>query len=216
VLDSAYKRQVQENPESDDIVRNLKALRLAPLFTIDGKVWTVDDVVKEMERHPLVFRNKNLDKNNIDKQLKLALVDMVRDRYLTQEAYSRGFDRYPTVVHYTEMWQDAILSLWQKNAYLKSIGIDDNGQIDMITKYLNPYVDSLRRKYDDCTEINVNEFNNIQLTRIDMFVQEMNVPFPVFVPTFPQLTTYKWLNYGKIMDAGKQKSPVRKISKTSQ
>jgi hypothetical protein len=217
VLDSVYKRQVQENPESDDIVRNLKALRHAPLFTIDGKVWTVDDVVKEMERHPLVFRNKNLDKNNIPKQLKLALVDMVRDRYLTQEAYSRGFDRYPTVVHYTEMWQDAILSLWQKNAYLKSIGVDDNGQIDMITKYLNPYVDSLRRKYDDCTEINVNEFNNIQLTRIDMFVQEMNVPFPVFVPTFPQLTTYKWLNYGKIMDAERQKSPVRKkISKNSQ
>jgi hypothetical protein len=217
VLDSVYKRQAQENPESDDIVRNLKALRLAPLFTIDGKVWTVDDVVKEMERHPLVFRNKNVDKNNIPQQLKLALVDMVRDRYLTQEAYSRGFDRYPTVVHYTEMWQDAILSLWQKNAYLKSIGVNDNGQIDMITKYLNPYVDSLRRKYDDCTEINVNELNNIQLTRIDMFVQEMNVPFPVFVPTFPQLTTYKWLNYGKIIDAGKQKSPVRnKISKTSQ
>jgi hypothetical protein len=208
VFDKAYKQQDQENPGSDDIERNLSALRIAPLFTIDGKVWTVDEVVKEMESHPLVFRNKNLDKNNIPKQLKLALVDMVRDRYLTQEAYKRGFDRYPTVVHYSEMWQDAILSLWQKYTFLKSSGITDNGQIDIVTKYLNPYIDSLRRKYSEGIEINVDEFNKIQLTRIDMFVNELNVPFPVFVPTFPQLTNYKWLDYGKKMEVRKQELPA--------
>ena len=203
VADKAFKRQPQENPEFDDIERNLKALHDAPLFIIDGKVWTVDDAVKEMERHPLVFRNKNLNKNNFPKQLELALVDMVRDRYLTQEAYDRGFDRYPTIVHYSGMWQDAILSIWHEYAYLKSIGITENGQMELITNYLNPYLDSLRRKYNDCTEINVSEFNNIKLIRIDMFVQEINVPFPVFVPTFPQLTTHQWLDYGKSMDAGK-------------
>jgi hypothetical protein len=115
------------------------------------------------------------------------------------------------------MWQDAILSLWQKNAYLDSGGVHNNGQIDIVTKYLNPYVDSLRRKYNDCTEINVNEFNEIELTGIDMFVQENNVPFPVFVPTFPQLTTHQGLDYGKKMDAGKHKTPTKKnTSKTSQ
>ena len=201
MLDKMYKRQPRENPKYDDMEHNLNALQSAPLFTIDGKVWTVEDVAKEMERHPLVFRNKNLSKKNFAKQVKLALVDMVRDRYLTQEAYSRGFDRYPMVVHYTEMWQDAILSLWQKDAFLKSRGVDDNGQIDIVTKYLNPYADSLRRKYSDCIEVNVNEFNNIQLTGVPMFVLEGDVPFPVFVPSFPQLTTYKWLNYGKKMEA---------------
>jgi hypothetical protein len=217
VLDEMYQRQPQEHPEFDDIERNLNPLQGAPLFTIDGKVWTVEDVAKEMERHPLVFRNKNLHKKNFAKQLKLALVDMVRDRYLTQEAYSRGFDRYPMVTHYTDMWQDATLSLWQKDAYLKSNGVDDNDQIDIITKYLDPYVDSLRRKYSDCIEFNVNEFNNIQLTGIPMFVLEGNVPFPVFVPNFPQLTTYKWLDYGKKMEAIKQETPARKnTSKNSQ
>ena len=202
LFDKMYKRQPRENPKMDDMEHNLNRLQGTPLFTIDGNVWTVEDVAKEMERHPLVFRNKNLNKKNFANQLKLALVDMVRDRYLTQEAYSRGFDRYPMVVHYTEMWQDAILSLWQKDAFLKSRGVDDNGQIDIVTKYLNPYADSLRRKYSDCIEVNVNEFNNIQLTGVPMFVLEGNVPFPVFVPSFPQLTTYKWLNYGKKMEAG--------------
>ena len=217
VLDEVFQRQPQENPKFDDMERNLNTLQGAPLFTIDGKVWTVQDVAKEMERHPLVFRNKNLHKKNFSKQIKLALVDMVRDRYLTQEAYSRGFDRYPMVVHYTEMWQDATLSLSQKDARLKSNGVDDNGQIDIITKYLDPYVDSLRRKYGDCTEINVNEFNDFQLTGTPMFVQEGNVPFPVFVPSFPQLTTYKWLDYGKKMEARKQEAPAhKKTSKTSQ
>jgi hypothetical protein len=217
ILDELYIRLPQENPEFEDVERNLNALHGAPLFTVDGKVWTVDDVIKEMERHPLVFRIKNLHKSNILKQLKLAIVDMVRDRYLTQEASNRGFDRYPMVVHYTEMWQDAILSLWQKYAYLYSGGVHDNGHIDIITKYLNPYVDSLRRKYNDCTEINVNEFNKIKLTGIDMFVKENNVPFPVFVPTFPQLTTHQWLDYGKNIDAGKQETPTNKnTSKTSQ
>ena len=201
MLDKMYNRQPRENPNYDDMEHNLNALQSAPLFTIDGKVWTVEDVAKEMERHPLVFRNKNLHKKNFAKQVKLAIVDMVRDRYLTQEAYSRGFDRYPMVVHYTEMWQDAILSLWQKDAFLKSRGVDDNGQIDIVTKYLNPYADSLRRKYSDCIEVNVNEFNNIQLTGVPMFVLEGDVPFPVFVPSFPQLTTYKWLDYGKKMEA---------------
>jgi len=216
MLNEMFKRQSQENPEFADMERNLNALQGAPLFTIDGKVWTVEDVTKEMERHPLVFRNKNLHKKNFAKQLTLALVDMVRDRYLAQEAYNRGFDRYPMVVHYTKMWQDATLGLWQKNAYLKSRAVDDNGQIDIITKNLDPYVDSLRRKYSEYTEINVNEFNNIKLTGIPMFVQESNVPFPIFVPNFPQLTTYKWLNYGKKMEARKQETPTNNTSKTSQ
>jgi hypothetical protein len=217
ILDKMYKRQPRENPEFDDMEHNLNALQGAPLFTIDGKVWTVEDVAKEMERHPLVFRNNNLHKKNFAKQVKLALVDMVRDRYLTQEAYTRGFDRYPMVVHYTEMWQDAILSLWQKNASLESSGVNDNGQIDIITKYMDPYIDSLRRKYSDCTEINVSEFNNIQLTGIPMFVLEGNVPFPVFVPNFPQLTTYKGLDYGKKMEEKKRETPARKnTSKNSQ
>jgi hypothetical protein len=210
ILDELYLRLPQENPETEDIERNLNELHGAPLFTIDEKVWTVDDVVNEMECHPLVFRNKNLHKSNLLKQLKLAIVDMVRDRYLTQEAYTRGFDRYPMVAHYTEMWHDAILGLWKRNAYLTSGGIHDDGQIDIIKKYLNPYVDSLRRKYNNYTEINVNEFNKIELTGIDMFVQENNVPFSVFVPTFPQLTTHQWLDYGRIMNIEKRGIPTEK------
>jgi hypothetical protein len=70
-------------------------------------------------------------------------------------------------------------------------------------------VDSLRRKYTDRTEINVTAFNEITLTRIDMLALQNNVPFAVFVPAFPQLTTHKWLDYGRDMNQGRERSAAQ-------
>jgi hypothetical protein len=52
---------------------------------------------------------------------------------------------------------------------------------------------------NDEIEVNVDEFNKIQLTRIDMFALQENVPFPIMVPAFPQVTTDHKLNYGRKM-----------------
>jgi len=81
-----------------------------------------------------------------------------------------------------------MLSLWQEYAYLDSIGVTDNGQMEIVTKYLNPYVDSLKHKYSDRIEVNVIPFNNIKLTGIDLLALQNGVPFAVLVPAFPQLT----------------------------
>ena len=67
----------------------------------------------------------------------------------------------------------------------------------MIEEYLNPYIDELQEKYSDRVEVNVQEFNDIHLTRIDMFATQRNVPFPVMVPAFPSITTDYKLDYGK-------------------
>jgi hypothetical protein len=204
IISKFFQKNPQENPEYGDIERNLDALRGASLFTIDNEAWTVEKTVEEMERHPLVFRNRNLNKKNFSEQLKLAIVDMVRDRYLANEAYKRGYDKYPTVAHYTEMWQDAVVSLWQKDIYLDSIGVTDNGETDVVVKYMDPYIDSLRHKYGASAEINVKDFNEFKLTGIDMIALEYNAPFTLFVPPFPQLTTYKWLDYGRKLSSGEQ------------
>ena len=58
----------------------------------------------------------------------------------------------------------------------------------------------MQAKYDDRIEVNVEEFNKIKLTRIDMIVMQERVPFPVMVPSFPQLTTDYHLDYGKILE----------------
>ena len=46
-------------------------------------------------------------------------------------------------------------------------------------------------------EINTDELEKIQLTRIDMFAIQQNVPFPIIVPSFPLLTTDHRLDYGR-------------------
>ena len=199
-LSDMYNQDAPQNPSLSDAEQKLAALKGPPLLSIDGHVWTMEDVFQEMERHPLVFREHTLLKSNIAKQLELAIVDMVRDRYLSNEAYKRGYDSYGMVTHNTEMWEDAMLSLWQERAYMKSIGNPGGNQLDLVTKCLDPYVDSLRHKYGASVEVNVDEFNDVKLTGIDVIAIQRSVPFPVVVPPFPMLTTHKWLDFGKAMD----------------
>jgi len=43
-------------------------------------------------------------------QYKLAIVDMVRDRYLTEETYKRGIQNADAVKRNRQMWHDALLA----------------------------------------------------------------------------------------------------------
>ena len=199
-LTDMYKQGAPKIPSLGDAEQKLAMLKGPPLLSLDGHVWTMEDVIQEMEKHPLVFREGTLRKSTIARQLELAIVDMVRDRYLSNEAYKRGYDSYGIVTHNVEMWEDAMLSLWQEQSYLNSIGNPGGDQLDLVTRYLDPYVDSLRHKYGATVEVNVDEFNDIKLTGIDVIALQHNVPFPVVVPPFPQLTTHKWLDFGKSMN----------------
>ena len=98
------------------------------------------------------------------------------------------------------MWKDHLLALYKRNQYLKSLGKFDNfskNYLSIIENDLNPFVMELQKKYDNMIEINTDIFENIELTKIDMFVFQNNVPFPVIVPQFPLLTTHNKLDYGK-------------------
>ena len=197
-LDAAFSR-TQEVALPDTLDKTLEALGENSLFEVDGKVWTVKDFLQEYERHPLVFRKKKMGKSEFAEQLKLSIVDMVRDRYLTEEAYERGYDDKEAVKRNVEMWQDANLALFQKAQYLAKRKADEKDAMKIITQYLDPYADSLQAKYSDRIEVNIEAFNDAQLTRIDMFTIQENVPFPVYVPAFPQITTDSKLDYGQKM-----------------
>lgn len=43
---------------------------------------------------------------------------MIRDYYLTQVAYERGYDKRPEVKRNVNMWKDNLLALYQKKKYL--------------------------------------------------------------------------------------------------
>lgn len=198
LLDQAFDRR-REQPASDSLARSLEAIKERILLHMDGNAWTVKQFVEEFERHPLVFRKRKMRQGEFGQQLRLAIADMMRDRALTDEAYRRGYDKREEVRRQSMMWSDATIAVFAKYQYLAACGADTMDQIKALSGCLNRLVDSLQNKYADRVEVNVDAFNAVPLTKIDMFVSQTNVPFPVYVPAFPVLTTDAHLEYGRKM-----------------
>jgi len=200
-LDAVFNRKGEE-PELRHLADGIQDLQDKSFFRVEGQVWFVSDFKEELQRHPLVFRKNVPMDTKFAEQFKLAIVDMIRDKYLTKEAYKRGYQNVNVVKRYTQMWHDAVLAQYQKNQYLKTITnlSDSLNTLVMIEDYLNPYIDQLQKKYNGRISVNFKQFNDIQLTRLDMIVMQTNVPFPVMVPGFPQVTTDSKLDYGKRME----------------
>jgi hypothetical protein len=182
-------------PALKELGGRMEQLHAEPLFRVDGSVWTVRDFEHERERHPLVFRKKRFSMREFPEQFKLAIVDMVRDRYLTQVAYRRGYDTHPAVVRIVDMWRDAELALYQKRNHLRQ----NPGEGDALLT-MTAYLDSLQQRYSDAIRINAGVLNAISLTRVSAFATQPGVPFPVVVPSFPVLTNAHSLHYGRLMD----------------
>ncbi|RKY47545.1 MAG: hypothetical protein DRP88_04225 [Candidatus Neomarinimicrobiota bacterium] len=191
----------KEIPQSSipNIPKSLDELNHLPFFSVDGEIWTVAEFREYMKRHPLVFRKARLNKRNFANQFKLAIVDMIRDYYITQKAYEKGYDQAPAVKYTVNMWVDHMLALYQKYKYLSSLQVDEKDQVKIVEEYMTPYLDSLQNKYSSIIEINIPIFEKIKLTRVDMIALQLDQPFPIVVPAFPLVTTDNRLDYGKIM-----------------
>jgi hypothetical protein len=181
-----------------------QTLRDEQLFTLAGQIWTVSDFEQEVQLHPLVFRKRQISREEFAEQLKFAIADLIRDKYINNEAYKAGYDKLPAVQNYTTMWQDNLIALYWRNQYLAEHGFRVNfgkEYLQAIREYLNPYVDSLQAKYSAKIEINTDAFEKIKLTNIDLFALQSGVPYPIISPTFPILTTDNKLNYGRKLQA---------------
>jgi len=174
-----------------------------PFFSIDGKVWTVKEFKKLLLSHPLVFRESKIPASDFPKQFKLAVVDLIRDKYITDEAYKMKLDQNSVVKSNTSMWEDSFLASYQKAEHLyratngKKVSVTQEVQVE---QYMNPYIDSLQEKYSDRIDINMDAFEKIKLTHIDMYVTQRDMPYQVVVPSFPTVTTDNRLDYGKLME----------------
>jgi hypothetical protein len=71
--------------------------------------------------------------------------------------------------------------------------------VKFVQEHLDPYVRELLQKYDGQIAIDTEILEQTELTSVDMFVIQKNVPFPVIVPSFPQLTTHDKLDFGQKM-----------------
>lgn len=172
------------------------------LFNFAGKNWTVKDFLDYRRSHPLVFRNKKFKNIEFAKNLKMAIVDMMTDYVLTQEAYERGYDEVNLVERHYRMWKDNLIAINQRNKFLIENELDTLFLKDSekaIKQHLNPYVKKLQQKYSDRIEINKEAFMEIELNRVPMATYKPLAPYPTIVPNFPVITTRHHLDYGNLM-----------------
>lgn len=207
---SNFLKSQQENPEetldqknpdqeknmfSIQDLRDDSALLDYPFFSIDDKVWTVRDFKKALASHPLVYRNtKFRGKEDYFDQFKYAIADMVRDHYLNEEAYDRHLDKHNSVKRRVSMWEDASVAHYQVDEYIQKVSERpdfDKRRLKGSNNYLVVYVDSLADVYQDQIQVNRDLLKDISLTKTDMMALQVNVPYPVVVPAFPQYLVRK-------------------------
>ena len=208
-LDSGNNKEVNlNNILSPDVDKELKysssnngqeSLNQNTLFRLDGRIWTVDNFLEKLKSHPLVFRKKNIQNHEFGEQLKYAIIDVITNYYLTQKAYKSGYNNINSVQRIEQMWLDYINALYKKKQILSNSPMDSSiksNSLQLIQTYLDPVVDSLQAKYSEFIEIDIDIYENVVLSRIDMLVYQDNLPYPVKVPSFPLLTTDHILDYG--------------------
>lgn len=191
ILVNNFFKNPEEMKASDDPDENVVS-KDAPFFEIDGKVWTVRDFVTAIASHPLVYRNKNIQRSQFPNQFKYAVADLVRDQYLDREAYKESLDKSERVRDTVNMWKDANIAYYYRNKIVKNA--IQSGQIAATDKlarraFWESYVDSLYHKYQNNLQINHPEFDKIKLTGMGLAAYRPNHPYPMASPAFPQYTS---------------------------
>ncbi|MBN1559380.1 hypothetical protein JW998_03975 [candidate division KSB1 bacterium] len=202
LMENTYWQKNQDDEKYANVQNKINVLYEEPFFRVDGRMWSVRDFVDELAAHPLVFRQKKMKRDEFGQQLQFAIMDMIRDKYLNDIAYERGYDKINVIERRVAMWRDNLNYQFCKSEYLKSVlpdSLTEMPYMPVIENYLNPLVDSLQAKYSDVIKVDVEAFDDIRLTRVDMSVIQQNVPFAKIVPSFPLVTTDNALDYGQKM-----------------
>jgi len=192
---------VEDKDFTLDNIEDKDAFLDQPFFTIDDQEWTVRDFRKELLTHPLVYRKYDLSKRGFRKQFRYAIGDLVRDFYLTKEAYKKSLDSHPKVVRTEQMWRDSFVAIDFRNKILKQaaqeVKADSIGRTLAMNKYFDDFISSLQHKYDNEIEIDLDGIAELKITRVNLFAVQQNVPYPVVVPSFPILTSQYQISYGR-------------------
>ena len=171
------------------------------VFTLNGNSYNVSYLDNLISKHPLVFRNQNISRQEFGLQFKYALVDLIRDERLNELAYDNNYNINNDVLKDYRIFSDATSSRLHLEALLKSNNFSlsqfNQNPESIIDKYLNQYIDSLQISYSENIKINFNLFNKIELTDIDLYAYKKGVPYPMVVPVFPILTNKSIIDYGK-------------------
>ena len=180
-----------------------------PFFSIDGETWTVGNFRDAYMAHPLVFPPVSLSTPTFDAQFHMALVSMIRDHYVTREAYKKGLDKHPRVRETAALWRDAYVAAYQRDVFLKGKVNSPQfkpGLMKGRENYLSLYVDSLQAKYSQRIKIYPDVLATVRLIQLDTYVIKPNLPYPSAVPGFPEYVQDGEFDYGTIIKTKDQRN----------
>ena len=195
----ALNQAIWDNVEKNSFYSNDKYPELnlsKKIFNFDDRDYSINDLNEMIKSHPLVFRKRKMNKGEFRSQLKLAIADLLRDEVITKLCYDKGFENDWRVELNVDLWKDAYAS----RRFREIHGFNGSETNNEILGYLNPIVDSLQEKYSEKIKINMDIFENIQITSTDMFVTQRGLPYPIIVPSFPILTSDNRLDYGSKLE----------------
>ena len=92
--------------------------------------------------HPLVFRKKKMNSAEFSDQFRLAIIDFIQDRFLTDRAYDMSLDKSFEVAQSASIWKDSFL------AYQSSLLFDQSASNENRHIKMKPIIDKLQDKYD--------------------------------------------------------------------
>ncbi len=185
----------QEFDKHSLIPDNIEIDKDAVILDYEGASWTVEELNDQLKSHPFVFRKRKMKRSEFPEQLRLAIADLIRDIEISKQCYQKGYDKNWSVDLNTNMWMDVYQS--QNYTYGLRSGNRQISNEDQWLEFMNPKIDSLQKVYSEEIEINMDAFENIELTTTDMMVLQRGVPYPIVVPSFPILTSDHRLDYGK-------------------
>ncbi len=192
-----YWRYKSNCLQFDELVNHFEKQKDEVLFHVNDAPWTLEKFLLELALHPL-----KLDCQHLDGQLafhfKNAVIDLLRDKAITDEAYKRGYDQLDWIDHYVLMFKDAYVAELHREFYLQEIGkqADFTSNYTYVTeKYLNPYILDLFQAYANEIIVDNQLLQEIDLNNYYTFAFDNNNPTCLLVPRFPILTTRKWLYY---------------------
>lgn len=161
------------------------------IFSIDNKKWSMNEFQELIDVHPIVFRNKKISKEEFPNEFKKAIADLIRDYYLTKEAYKLNFDEDPSINQYIKMWEESFIASVVRLKLLQFKDIDDD------IRYLEPVINQLFHDYSNKIIINFERLDEINLTSIPMHIINQNAAYQSPIPQFPILTDNYRIDYGE-------------------
>ena len=169
-------------------------------LVVNDEKYTVGDIQKLIEKHPLVFRKDQISKNEFPMQLKYAIADLIRDEKITFITYIEKYDEKTSYKERCFSFKRCnYVQITSKDIFRgKNISNDDfnKNYENVINDYLNKYYENLIEKYNDEIKINYDLLEQIRITGIDLYAYKKGYPYPFVVPDFPIITNKFELNFG--------------------